>query len=230
MSDINEYILDKLKELADPEYKNFHLKLIPGYPADRLLGVRAPMLKKLAAELFKRDDITAFLNSAPHKYYDEMSLHSFIIQRYRNFDDEIRAVESFLPCIDNWAVCDSLAPNVFTKHTDELIPYIRKWLESDHVYTVRYAIGCLMRYFLDYKFRTEYLELAASVTSDEYYINMMIAWYFATTLSKQYESTIAYLTEHRLPVWTHNKTIQKAIESNRISAETKAFLKTLKIK
>ena len=230
MSEICKYILKRLNELADPLYKDFHTKLIPGFPYERILGVRTPDIKKLASELYKRDDIGEFLTVLPHKYYDEMNLHSFIIQKYKNFGDTVKAVEAFIPYIDNWATCDSLSPAAFAKHKDELMPYILNWLSSDHLYTVRFALGCLMKYFLDEKFKPEYIELAASVRSEEYYINMMIAWYFATALAKQYESALPYLTYRKLPEWVHNKAIQKAIESNRITPETKKYLKTLKIR
>lgn len=230
MQNVNEYIQERLREAADPKYREFNAKLLPTVAEERILGVRTPELKRLAAELYKRDDIGEFLAVLPHRYYDEMNLHSFIIQRYRRFEDAVGAVEAFLPHIDNWATCDSLAPTVFDRHTEELMPYILKWLKAEHVYTVRFALGCLMKYYLGENFRTEYSDLAAAVRSEEYYINMMIAWYFATALAKQYDNIIPYLTERRLPVWVHNKTIQKAVESYRISEEQKKLLKTLRVR
>ncbi|MBR6874037.1 MAG: DNA alkylation repair protein [Ruminococcus sp.] len=230
MSDTVTEIRQRLFELADSEYKDFHKGLIPGYPEDRIIGVRTPALRKYAAEAAKLDCIGDFLADLPHKYYDENNLHAFIISRTRDFDTSIAQVEAFLPYIDNWATCDCWAPKAFDKHTEELLPFIKKWLTSDHVYTVRYAIGALMRFYLDQRFRPEYCELVAGVKSEEYYINMMIAWYFATALAKQYDTAVTCMTERRLSPWVHNKTIQKAVESYRIPPETKAYLKTLKLK
>ena len=230
MDDITAEIEGRLFELADPEYKEFHKHLMPGYSEDAIIGVRTPPLRKLAAEFAKRPEIAGFISSLPHRYYEENNLHAFIISRTKDFDRSIAEAEAFLPYIDNWATCDCWAPKAFSAHTDELIPYIRKWLRSEHSYTVRYAIGTLMRFYLDEHFKPEYCELVSSVISEEYYINMMIAWYFATALAKQYDTAISYLTDKRLPLWVHNKTIQKAVESFRISNGTKAYLKTLRLK
>ena len=215
-----------LFNMQDKKYKEFHSKLIPNISDDLIIGVRIPLLRKLAKEL---KDETDFLNSLPHKYYEENNLHAFLIERINDFETAILKTEEFLPYIDNWATCDSFMPKVFKTNKEKLLPYIFKWLNSSHTYTVRYAIGLLLKLFLDDDFKEEYLKTVSKIKSDEYYINMMIAWYFATALSKQYKKTIPYLKEKRLPEWIHNKTIRKAIESYRISKETKVYLKTLKL-
>lgn len=229
MNGITKEIESRLFELADPKYKEFHKSLVPGYPSEAIIGVRTPPLRKLASEFAKRPEISDFLAELPHKYYEENNLHAFIISGTKDFGQSIAEVEAFLPCIDNWATCDCWVPKAFAKNTDALLSYIRKWLASEHTYTVRYAIGLLMKLYLDENFKPEYCDLAASVTSEEYYIKMMTAWYFATALAKQYDTAVTYLTEHRLSRWVHNKTIQKAVESFRISDKTKAYLKTLRI-
>ncbi len=223
-------IQDRLFELRDAKYNDFNKSLIPGIEDDYFIGVRTPDIKKLAKELAKEKDIDAFLNELPHRYFEENQLHGFIISEEKDFSLCMEKVERFLPYINNWATCDQTSPKVFKKHKKELLPYITEWIKSEHTYTVRFAIGNLMRHFLDEEFETKYADMVAEVRSEEYYINMMIAWYFATALAKQYESIIPYLTEKRLDTWTHNKTIQKACESFRITPEQKEFLKTLKIK
>ena len=230
MSDIIGYIRQRLFELEDRKYKAFQLGLMPGYSDEQVIGVRTPALRKLAAELYRREDIGEFLSALPHGFYEENNLHAFVIARTADLDTALAQTEAFLPYIDNWATCDCWAPKAFAKHTDELLPHIKRWLLSEHTYTVRYAIGTLMRFYLDEHFKPEYCELAASVHSEEYYINMMIAWYFATALAKQYDTAVTYLTERRLLPWVHNKTIQKAVESYRISDGTKQYLKTLRIR
>ncbi|MBQ7708006.1 MAG: DNA alkylation repair protein [Lachnospiraceae bacterium] len=223
-------IQDRLFELRDAKYNDFNKSLIPGIEDDYFIGVRTPDIKKLAKELAKEKDIDAFLNELPHRYFEENQLHGFIISEEKDFSLCMEKVERFLPYINNWATCDQTSPKVFKKHKKELLPYITEWIKSEHTYTVRFAIGNLMRHFLDEEFETKYADMVAEVRSEEYYINMMIAWYFATALAKQYESIIPYFTEKRLDTWTHNKTIQKACESFRITPEQKEFLKTLKIK
>ena len=165
-----------------------------------------------------------------HDYYEENNLHAFLIEGIRDYEECIRALDAFLPYVDNWATCDMMAPKIFKKHLAKLEPKIEEWMASEHVYTVRYGIGMLMRYYLDEEFETEYLEKVAAVESEEYYVKMMAAWYFATALAKQYEKTLPFLTEGRLEKWTHNKAVQKAVESNRITAEQKKYLRTLKRK
>ena len=222
-------ITEELFLLGDKDYKEFHSKLIPNVSKDRIIGVRTPQLRQFAKKVAKTPDVKIFISTLPHRYYDEDNLHAFIIEGIKDFDESVEAVERFLPYVDNWATCDMLNPTAFSKNTDRLLPYIEKWIKSRHVYTVRYAIGLLMRFFLNGKFKDDYAQMAASLHSDEYYINMMIAWYFATALAKNYDEVLPYLTQRKLDKWIHNKTIQKAVESRRISEEQKKYLKTLKI-
>ncbi len=222
-------IVNELFRLQDEKYAAMQRKIIPTVAPERVIGVRTPELRTLAKKLYKDNDISFFLESLPHPYFDEEQLHAFLLSQEKDFDKCIRQLEIFLPYIDNWATCDQLSPKIFRKAPEKLLPYISKWLVSDQVYTVRFAIGLLMQYFLDEHFETRFADMVASVRSEEYYINMMIAWYFATALAKQYSSILPYLKEHRLDTWTHNKTIQKSIESYRISAEQKAELRCLKI-
>ena len=225
---------EKLYNLQDVKYRDFQKKLIPTMDPEKIIGVRTPELRKLAKQLYKdpeMNEATAeFLAGLPHDYFDENQLHAFLISEEKDFDRCMELTEEFLPYIDNWATCDQLSPKVFRKNKDRLLLHIRKWLESDRTYTVRFAIGMLMQHFLDEDFDTEYPELVAEVRSDEYYVNMMIAWYFATALAKQYETAIRFIERQRLDVWTHNKAIQKARESYRITPEQKDYLKQLKRK
>ena len=223
-----EKIREKLFPLADENYKAFHSKLMPTVDSDKIIGVRTPVLRKFATEIYKSGEWGEFMADLPHKYYEEDNLHGFLIEKIKDFDECIDETERFIPHMDNWATCDMLRPKVLKKEPDKLLTYIRKWMNSDEVYVVRYAIGCLLSFYLDENFKAEYLSLVAEIRSDEYYINMMIAWYFATALAKQYDSAIVYLEERRLSPWIHRKTIQKAIESYRISDETKAYLRQLK--
>lgn len=228
--DITTEIREQLLELQEMEYCNFQKRLIPGEVADTIIGVRTPALRKLAGKLAKREDIGIFLQELPHGYFEENQLHAFIVGENRDLESCLAQVEEFLPYVNNWATCDQFSPNVFQKEPERLLPAIRRWISAEAVYTVRFGIGMLMRYFLDEFFREEYLEWVAEIRSEEYYINMMIAWYFATALAKQYDLTLPYIEEHRLADWTHNKAIQKAIESNRITKEQKTYLRTWKIK
>ena len=227
---ISEYIKSALMELKDDEFALFMQKTIPNTNGRYFFGVRTHDLRKLAKELAKREDVSNFLSALPHSYFEENQLHSFIISGYKDFDECIAHTEAFLPYIDNWATCDQLSPKVLGRYKDELLPYIDKWLGSEHTYTVRFAICSLMRYFLGDSFRSEYADRVAAVSSDEYYINMMRAWYFATALAKNYDEIVPYIEDKRLDVWTHNKTIQKAVESFRITDEQKQYLRTMKIK
>lgn len=229
--DINEEIREQLLELQEEEYCDFQKKLIPGETADMIIGVRTPALRKLAKKLAKREDITIFLQDLPHTYFEENQLHAFIIGENKEWDSCLAQVEEFLPYVNNWATCDQFSPKVFQKEPERLLPVIRRWISQEQpVYTVRFGIGMLMRYFLDELFQEEYLEWVAEIRSEEYYINMMIAWYFATALAKQYQSALPYIEGQRLSDWTHNKAIQKAIESNRITKEQKSYLRTQKVK
>lgn len=221
-------IQQNLFSMQDESYKAFHAKLIPTVSLDKIIGVRTPYLRKFAREFSKTPEAEAFLQDLPHTYYEENNLHAFVIEQFKEFDRALEETERFLPYIDNWATCDMFLPKAFKKDPDRLLPSIQKWIKSDQTYTIRYAIGLLMSLYLDENFRPEYLKMAGDVQSEEYYVNMMIAWYFATALAKQYDSAIVYLTEHRLTKWVHNKTIQKAVESSRIPTEVKCYLKILK--
>lgn len=230
MSEICTMIRERLFEMQDEEYKAFHAKLIPTVSADSIIGVRTPVLRKYAKEMSKDSQIKEFLADIPHKYYDENNLHGFIIEQIKDYGECLTETERFLPYIDNWATCDMIAPKVFGKHSDELITPIHKWIAAEDTYTIRFAINMLMKFYLDEQFKPEYLKLVSEVESEEYYVKMVIAWYFATALAKQYEIVLPYVEERRLSVWTHNKTIQKACESYRITAEQKAYLRGLKRK
>ena len=223
-------IQKRLFELQDEKYRDFQVKLIPTVDPATVIGVRTPELRKLAKELSKRDDIDAFLETLPHDHFDENQLHAFILSDMKDYMKCMAGVCSFLPFIDNWATCDQLSPKVFGKNKAELLAYINEWLQSDETYTIRFAAGMLMEHFLDDDFDIKYPEMVAGIESDEYYVNMMRAWYFATALAKQYDSVISFIEEKRLDKWTHNKTIQKSVESYRITPEQKAYLKSLKIK
>ena len=216
--------------LRDEKYASFQQKLIPGTEGKRFIGVRTPDLRKLAKELSKRPDINDFLASLPHSSFDEDQLHAFIVSEEKDLEKCVALTEAFLPYIDNWATCDQFSPKVFSKHPDELLPHIRCWLSSERTYTVRFAVGMLMKHFLGEHFRREYADMAADIRSEEYYINMARAWYFSAALASNYAEILPYIKQKRLDIWTHNKTIQKAVESFRITAEQKQYLRTLKIK
>lgn len=223
-------IQKRLFELQDEKYRDFQVKLIPTADPAAVIGVRTPELRKLAKELSKWDDIDTFLETLPHEYFDENQLHAFILSGMKDFTKCMAGVCSFLPFIDNWATCDQLSPKVFSKNKTDLLVHINEWLQSDKTYTIRFAAGMLMEHFLDDDFDIKYPEMVAAIESDEYYVNMMRAWYFATALAKQYDRVISFIEEKRLDKWTHNKTIQKSVESYRISPEQKTYLKSLKIK
>ncbi len=227
---INDEIRERLYEAQDMAYKKFQGSLIPTMAPERMIGVRTPTLKKMAKELSRREDVEAFLSQLPHAYFEENQLHAFIISGGKDYVKCLGRVEAFLPYVDNWATCDQMSPAVFKKHRQELLQPIKAWLESSHIYTRRFGIGMLMQHFWGEDFRLEYADWVANLRSEEYYVNMMIAWYFATALAKQYGQILPYIQEHRLDRWTHNKAIQKAMESCRISPEQKACLKTLKRK
>lgn len=230
MIDIEKRVQARLFEMQDFKYRDFHSKLMPTVDKEKIIGVRTPELRKFAKELSKKEEAKDFLKILPHKYYEEDNLHAFLIEQIRDFDECVSALDNFLLYVDNWATCDMMTPKVFKKNTDKLLPKINEWLISDYTYEVRFAIGMLMKFYLDENFDEKYLELVASVKSDEYYINMMIAWYFATALAKQWEKTLPYIENKVLDKWTHNKAIQKAVESYRITDEEKEYLKTLKVK
>ena len=223
-------IVAELFQMQDKDYAIMQAKIIPTVDADRIIGVRTPALRAFAKKLYKDTDIDAFLAGAPHQYFDEDQLHAFVISLEKDFGKCMAEVDAFLPFIDNWATCDQLSPKVFKKEPEKLLPNIRAWIKSDQTYTVRFAIGMLMQHFLDERFDLEYADMVAEVRSEEYYVNMMIAWYFATALAKQYESALQYLEERKLADWAHNKAIQKSVESYRITDEQKAYLRTLKVR
>lgn len=227
---VNEEIINNLNSLSDSKYRDFQIKLIPGKTSDQMIGVRTPDLRSYAKELSKRDDISDFLNNLPHKYFDENQLHAFVISLMKDYDKCMCEVERFLPYVDNWATCDQMSPKIFKKNREKLLEKIRDWMASDKTYTIRFGIKMLMEHFLDDDFDLQYPDMVASVRSEEYYVNMMIAWYFATALAKQYDSILPYIEEKRLDTWTHNKAIQKSIESYRITDDQKSYLRSLKQK
>ena len=223
-------IRETLLSLQDGKFAAFQARLIPNVAPERILGVRTPELRKLAKQLRGSSDAEAFLNTLPHEFFEENNLHAFLLCGIKDFERCVQAVEDFLPYVDNWATCDQLRPKAFARNRQALLPRIRSWLDSDRTYTRRFGIGMLMSHFLDEDFREEYLSWVSDIHSEEYYVNMMIAWYFATALAKQYRAALPYIEERRLGPWVHNKTIQKALESYRDSEEHKACLKTLKSK
>ena len=219
-----------LISMQDEKYRVFQVKLFPTVDPETVIGVRTPDLRSYAKKLLKEEGISAFLSDLPHRYFDENQLHAFIISEIKDHGKCMGEVNRFLPYVDNWATCDQMSPKVFKKNRPQLLKQIRIWLKSDRTYTIRFAIGMLMEHYLDDAFDISYPEVVAVIRSDEYYVNMMIAWYFATALAKQYDEILPFIENRRLDVWTHNKAIQKAIESYRITPEQKEYLKRLKIK
>lgn len=220
----------KLFSMQDLSYRDFHSKLMPTIDKESIIGIRTPMLRKFAKEFAKTEECERFLNDLPHQYYEENNLHGFLLEMEKDYDRLVDKLDAFLPYVDNWATCDMMRPKVIKKHLKEFLPKVQEWISSDEVYTIRYGIGMLLSFYLDEEFQQEHLEWVAQIRSEEYYVNMMIAWYFATALAKQYDVTIQYIKEHKLDEWTHNKAIQKAIESYRVTDEQKVHLRTLKIK
>lgn len=229
MNELTEILQNELKAAAsDAKFREMTVRIIPNIPADSVIGVRSPDVKKIAAK-YRKQDISGFLDELPHRYLEENSLHVAFLNGIKDYGECMDRVEAFLPHIDNWAVCDGLAPKVFAKHRQKLLGKIPAWHASGHTYTIRFGTGCLMRWFLDEDFEPRFLDMAAAVRSEEYYVNLMTAWYFATALAKQYDSALPYITEHRLDRWIHNKAIQKAVESFRVTDEHKAELKNHRI-
>ena len=218
----------RLAEVKDDAYREFQAKLVPNIPKETILGVRTPEMRKIAKEVFESAERDAFLNDLPHKYYEENLIHFFVLAMIRDFDECVRRVEAFLPYVDCWPTSDQATPKSFRKNHEKLLPYIEKWIASDHVYTARFGLRMLMNEFLDADFKEEYLALAASKQGEDYYLKMMIAWFFATALAKRYDETVPYLEQHRLDEWVHKKAIQKAIESFRVSDAHKEYLKRLR--
>ena len=223
-------VAELLFGLRDAEYAAFQAKLTPSVDKERFIGVRVPEVRKLAKRLHNDPIASEFMQELPHSYYDENMLHGLLISEIRDYEQAVAETERFLPYVDNWAVCDIMSPKVFRKHKTELLGKIREWAGSGETYTIRFGIEMLMSHYLDDDFRPEYLEIPAQVHSEEYYVNMMIAWFFATALAKQWDAAIPYLEQRRLDEWVHKKTIQKAIESYRITDEQKDYLRTLKTK
>lgn len=221
---------EKLFEMQDLGYREFHSKLMPTIDKEKIIGIRTPKLRKFAKEFVKSEEKEMFLNSLPHQYYEEDNLHGFLLEMEKDYDTLVEKVEDFFPYVDNWATCDMIRPKIFKKHLPELFERVMVWLESEHTYTVRYGIGMLLSFYLDEEFDEKHLEMVAKIHSEEYYVNMMIAWYFATALAKQWDATICYIEEQKLDRWTHNKAIQKAIESYRITKVQKDYLRTWRIK
>ena len=216
--------------LQDLQYREMQIKTIPTVKPETIIGVRTPQLRQMAKELSREKGIREFLEDLPHTYFEENQLHAFIISGMKDYQECIGELEKFLPYVDNWATCDQMSPKVFKKHRQELLNSIRRWIDSKEPYTVRFGIGMLMEHYLDEDFDIAYPEMVSKIRSDEYYVNMMTAWYFATALAKQYGAVLPFIEQRRLDAWTHNKAIQKAIESYRIGPEQKEYLRTLKVK
>jgi Predicted DNA alkylation repair enzyme len=230
MHDIKTSVQSRLFALQDLKYKEFQCKLMPTVAPERVIGIRTPELRKLAKELLKESETAGFLNTLPHSYYDENNLQGFLVEQIKDYNTVVAAIDAFLPYVDNWATCDLMSPKVFKKHRPELLKDIQRWMASERIYTIRFGIGMLMTHFLDEDFASQHLDWVAAIRSEEYYVNMMIAWYFATALAKQWDAGIPYIEQHRLDKWVHNKAIQKAVESYRITDEQKGYLRTLRVK
>lgn len=227
---IKDEIIKTLYAQQDLKYRDLQVTTIPSVEPDVIIGVRTPQLRAYAKELGKREDVGEFLDSLPHKFFEEDQLHAFIISGMKDYDEAMARLEEFLPYVNNWATCDQMSPKVFKKNKKDLLKHIKVWIKSKKTYTIRYGVGMLMEHFLDEDFDVKYPVMVSKLRFDEYYVNMMIAWYFATALAKQYDAVIPFIEERKLDVWTHNKAIQKSIESYRITDEQKAYLRTLKIK
>lgn len=226
---LSKQVQKSLFELQDLKYRDFHARLIPNVCKETIIGVRTPQLRRFAKEFSKQTEAKVFMKDLPHDFYEENNLHGFLIEQIQSYPTCIEELDRFLPYVNNWATCDSIRPKCFPKHLPELLDKIKQWLGSGHTYTVRFAIEMLMTFYLDEHFSSIHLQMVAELRSDAYYINMMIAWYFATALAKQYEDALPYIEQGKLDVWTHNKAIQKAVESYRITAEQKTHFKTLKM-
>ncbi len=229
MSKVTDDLRKELFELKDEKYRDFQSGLIPNVEKDYFIGVRTPELRKLAKKYAKREDVGDFLNELPHRYFDENQIHAFIISEIKSYDECLFRLTVFLPHVNNWATCDQMSPKIFKKEKDKLLVSIKEWISSKETYTVRFAIKMLMEHFLGEDFEKEYAEMVACVVSEEYYVKMMIAWYFATALAKNYEEVLPFIENMKLEKWTHNKAIQKSVESYRILPVQKEYLKSLKV-
>ncbi|MBO4515727.1 MAG: DNA alkylation repair protein [Lachnospiraceae bacterium] len=221
-------IYDKLKAYGDPEFREFQSKLVPNIPVENMIGIRTPDMRAIAKELFGTKEGKAFLKSLPHKYYEENIIHFFMIALIKDFDECIAETDRFLPYVDCWPVSDQASPKAFKKNHEKLLPHVRRWIDSEHVYTARFGIRMLMNEYLGEDFKEEYLSWVAAKEGEDYYLKMMVAWYFATALAKQYDASVKYIEQGKLETWTHNKAIQKALESFRVTEEHKAWLRRLK--
>jgi len=221
-------IYERLISYQDEKYRDFQSKLVPNIDKKTIIGVRTPQMRKIVKEIFGTTEATTFLQVLPHQYYEENIIHFFLISKIKDFNECVKEVEKFLPYIDCWPVCDQATPIVFKKNHNKLLPLIKKWIDSNHIYTARFGIRMLMNEFLNDDFKEEYLEWVSSKTSDDYYLKMMMAWFFATALAKQYNATIKYIENKKLDSWIHQKTIQKALESYRVSDEHKGYLKKIR--
>ncbi len=219
----------ELYSLQDLKYRDMQIKIIPGISPGSIIGVRTPELKTMAKDILKAGNYKGFLEELPHQYFEENQLQAFIISGIKDLKECMEELQRFLPYVDNWATCDQMSPKIFKKHKDVLLTHIKEWIKSERTYTVRFGVGMLMEHFLDEDYDPKYPEMVAKLRSEEYYVNMMIAWYFATALSRQYESVLPYIEQKRLDDWTHNKAIQKSVESRRITEERKLYLKSLKV-
>lgn len=228
--EVIQKVQQDLFTMQDLKYRDFHAKLMPTVDKDSVIGVRVPMLRAYAKKFGKTEEAKQFLEILPHQYYEENNLHGLLIDQMKDYELCIEELIRFLPYINNWATCDILSVKAAKGHLDSYIKNIYQWLESDYTYTIRFGINMLMRYYLEEEFKIEYPEKVAAIRSEEYYVNMVRAWYFATALAKKYDQVLPFLEEQKMDVWTHNKTIQKAIESYRITLEQKEYLRTLKIK
>lgn len=222
------YLQEELFKLQDIEYRDFNSSLIPGIDKETVIGIRTPVLRKFAKEYAKSGEIEQFMRELPHEFYEENNLHMMLIAQIKDYDKCISETEKFLPHIDNWATCDSPLPKCFDKNKEDVLERAKNWIAADTTYVKRYGMGVMMRLFLDEDFKEEYIQLVAGVKSEEYYVNMMIAWYMATALAKQWDAAIPYIQERRLSEWVHRKSIQKAVESYRITPEQKEYLKGLR--
>ena len=221
-------VYERLAACGDEQYRDFQSKLVPNIPKETVLGVRTPDMRRIAKEIRGTEEAEGFLAELPHKFYEENLVHFFLIAMIKDFDQCVQAVETFLPYVDCWPVCDQSTPKVFAKNHEKLLPLIRKWMDSDRVYTARFGIRMLMNEFLGDDFKPEYLAWVAGVPGEDYYIRMMVAWYFATALAKQYDESVVYIEKRRLEPWTHKKAIQKAVESFRVTEAHKEYLKMLR--
>ena len=227
---ITEEIRKELFENQDEKYRQMQVKIIPSVSAESIIGVRTPKLREMAKKYKKAENIDGFLEELPHKYFEENQLHAFILSESKDYEKCMAQTNVFLPYVDNWATCDQMSPKIFKKNKEDLLKNIKKWIKSKETYTIRFGVGMLMEHFLNEDFNLSYPEMVASLRSEEYYVNMMIAWYFATALAKQYDAVLPFIEGKKLDVWTHNKAIQKSVESYRITPEQKEYLKSLKIK